>query len=201
MAFELKKLPYEYDALEPIIDKETMHFHHDKHHQTYVTNLNNLLEGTGFETSSIEEILTSLDKLPEAKKNGIRNNAGGVYNHDLFWEVMIPGGSKEPKNELKIAIEKAFGTLDELKNVFNEKGSGQFGSGWAWLVTDKEGNLEVLSTPNQDSPVSLGKIVLLGNDVWEHAYYLNYQNRRVDYLKAWWELVNWDVVENRYLNR
>lgn len=201
MAFELKKLPYEYDALEPIIDKETMHFHHDKHHQTYVTNLNNLLEGTEFETSSIEEILTSLDKLPEAKKNGIRNNAGGVYNHDLFWEVMIPGGSKEPKNELKIAIEKAFGTLDELKNVFNAKGAGQFGSGWAWLVTDKEGNLEVLSTPNQDSPVSLGKIVLLGNDVWEHAYYLNYQNRRADYLKAWWELVNWDVVENRYLNR
>ena len=201
MAFELKKLPYEYDALEPIIDKETMHFHHDKHHQTYVTNLNNLLEGTGFETSSIEEILTSLDKLPEAKKNGIINNAGGVYNHDLFWEVMIPGGSKEPKNELKIAIEKAFGTLDELKNVFNAKGAGQFGSGWAWLVTDKEGNLEVLSTPNQDSPVSLGKIVLLGNDVWEHAYYLNYQNRRADYLKAWWELVNWDVVENRYLNR
>ena len=201
MAFELKKLPYEYDALEPIIDKETMHFHHDKHHQTYVTNLNNLLEGTEFETSSIEEILTSLDKLPEAKKNGIKNNAGGVYNHDLFWEVMIPGGSKEPKNELKIAIEKAFGTLDELKNVFNAKGAGQFGSGWAWLVTDKEGNLEVLSTPNQDSPVSLGKIVLLGNDVWEHAYYLNYQNRRADYLKAWWELVNWDVVENRYLNR
>lgn len=201
MAFELKKLPYEYDALEPIIDKETMHFHHDKHHQTYVTNLNNLLEGTEFETSSIEEILTSLDKLPEAKKNGIRNNAGGVYNHDLFWEVMIPGGSKEPKNELKIAIEKAFGTLDELKNVFNAKGAGQFGSGWAWLVTDKEGNLEVLSTPNQDSPISLGKIVLLGNDVWEHAYYLNYQNRRADYLKAWWELVNWDVVENRYLNR
>lgn len=201
MAFELKKLPYEYDALEPIIDKETMHFHHDKHHQTYVTNLNNLLEGTGFETSSIEEILTSLDKLPEAKKNSIRNNAGGVYNHDLFWEVMIPGGSKEPKNELKIAIEKVFGTLDELKNVFNAKGAGQFGSGWAWLVTDKEGNLEVLSTPNQDSPVSLGKIVLLGNDVWEHAYYLNYQNRRADYLKAWWELVNWDVVENRYLNR
>lgn len=201
MAFELKKLPYEYDALEPIIDKETMHFHHDKHHQTYVTNLNNLLEGTEFETSSIEEILTSLDKLPEAKKNGIKNNAGGVYNHDLFWEVMIPGGSKEPKNELKIAIEKAFGTLDELKNVFNAKGAGQFGSGWAWLVTDKEGNLEVLSTPNQDSPISLGKIVLLGNDVWEHAYYLNYQNRRADYLKAWWELVNWDVVENRYLNR
>ena len=201
MAFELKKLPYEYDALEPIIDKETMHFHHDKHHQTYVTNLNNLLEGTGFETSSIEEILTSLDKLPEEKKNGIRNNAGGVYNHDLFWEEMIQGGSKEPKNELKIAIEKAFGTLDELKNVFNAKGAGQFGSGWAWLVTDKEGNLEVLSTPNQDSPISLGKIVLLGNDVWEHAYYLNYQNRRADYLKAWWELVNWDVVENRYLNR
>ena len=201
MAFELKKLPYEYDALEPVIDKETMHFHHDKHHQTYVTNLNNLLEGTGFENSSIEEILISLDKLPESKKNGIRNNAGGVYNHDLFWEVMTPGGSKEPKNELKIAIEKAFGTLDELKNVFNAKGAGQFGSGWAWLVTDKEGNLEVLSTPNQDSPISSGKIVLLGNDVWEHAYYLNYQNRRADYLKAWWELVNWNIVEERYLNR
>ena len=201
MAFELKNLPYEYDELEPIIDKETMHFHHDKHHQTYVTNLNNLLEGTGFENSSIEEILTSLDKLPESKKNGIRNNAGGVYNHDLFWEVMTPGGSKEPKNELKTAIEKAFGSLDELKNSFNAKGAGQFGSGWAWLVTDKEGNLEVLSTPNQDSPISSGKIVLLGNDVWEHAYYLNYQNRRADYLKAWWELVNWNIVEERYLNR
>ena len=198
MSFKLMELPYAYDALEPIIDKETMHLHHDMHHQAYVNNLNNLLEGTGFEGKSIEEILTSLDKMPEAKRNGIRNNAGGVYNHDLFWLTMTPGGSKEPKGKLKEAIEKSFGSLEGLKEQFNNKGLAQFGSGWAWLVSDEDGNLEVISTPNQDSPISLGKKVILGNDVWEHAYYLRYQNRRGEYLNKWWDLINWDIVEARY---
>ncbi len=198
MSFKLMELPYAYDALEPIIDKETMHLHHDMHHQAYVNNLNNLLEGTGFESKSIEEILTSLDKMPEAKRNGIRNNAGGVYNHDLFWLTMTPGGSKEPKGKLKEAIEKSFGSLEGLKEQFNNKGLAQFGSGWAWLVSDEDGNLEVISTPNQDSPISLGKKAILGNDVWEHAYYLRYQNRRGEYLNKWWDLINWDIVEARY---
>lgn len=198
MSFKLMELPYAYDALSPIIDKETMHFHHDMHHQAYVTNLNNLLEGTGFENSSIEEILTSLDKMPEAKRNGIRNNAGGVYNHDLFWISMTPGGSKEPKGNLKEAIEKTFGSFEGLKEQFNSKGLSQFGSGWVWLVSDENGNLEVMSTPNQDNPISQGKKVILGNDVWEHAYYLNYQNRRGEYLNKWWDLVNWDLIEKRY---
>ncbi|CAM3479780.1 superoxide dismutase [Pseudostreptobacillus hongkongensis] len=198
MSFKLMELPYAYDALEPIIDKETMHLHHDMHHQAYVNNLNNLLEGTGFEGKSIEEILTSLDKMPEAKRNGIRNNAGGVYNHDLFWLTMTPGGSKEPKGKLKEAIEKSFGSLEGLKEQFNNKGLAQFGSGWAWLVSDEDGNLEVISTPNQDSPISLGKKAILGNDVWEHAYYLRYQNRRGEYLNKWWDLINWDIVEARY---
>lgn len=198
MSFKLMELPYAYDALEPIIDKETMHLHHDMHHQAYVNNLNNLLEGTGFEGKSIEEILTSLDKMPEAKRNGIRNNAGGTYNHDLFWLTMTPGGSKEPKGKLKEAIEKSFGSLEGLKEQFNNKGLAQFGSGWAWLVSDEDGNLEVISTPNQDSPISLGKKAILGNDVWEHAYYLRYQNRRGEYLNKWWDLINWDIVEARY---
>lgn len=198
MSFVLKELAYSYDALEPVIDKETIHFHHDKHHQAYVTNLNNLLVGTEFENSSIEEILKSLDKMPEAKRNGIRNNAGGVYNHDLFWEVMIPGGKKEPSGLLKETIEKTFGSLENLKEEFNAKGLGQFGSGWVWLVVNEKNELEVLSTANQDNPISLNKKVLFGNDVWEHAYYLNYQNRRADYLKEWWNLINWDIVEQRF---
>lgn len=198
MSFVLKELAYAYDALEPVIDKETMHFHHDKHHQAYVNNLNNLLEGTGFENSTLEEILTSLDKMPEDKKNGIRNNAGGVYNHNLFWDIMTPGGSKEPVGNLKEAIEKHFGSLEELKKQFNQKGASQFGSGWVWLVSCPCGKLEVMSTANQDSPVSLGKKVIFGNDVWEHAYYLNYQNRRADYLSSWWNLVNWDKAEENY---
>ncbi|WP_073508014.1 superoxide dismutase [Streptobacillus notomytis] len=198
MSFKLKDLPYAYDALEPVIDKETMHLHHDKHHNAYVTNLNNLIEGTGFENATIEEILTSLDKIPEAKRTGIRNNAGGTYNHDIFWETMIPGGSKEPVGRLKEAIDKTFGSFEEFKNLFNSKGLTQFGSGWVWLVSDEEGNLEVLSTSNQDTPLSDGKKIILCNDVWEHAYYLNYQNRRADYLKEWFNVVNWDIVSDRY---
>ncbi len=198
MSFKLKDLPYAYDALEPVIDKETMHLHHGKHHNAYVTNLNNLIEGTGFENATIEEILTSLDKMPEAKRTGIRNNAGGTYNHDIFWETMIPGGSKEPVGRLKEAIDKTFGSFEEFKNLFNSKGLTQFGSGWVWLVSDEEGNLEVLSTSNQDTPLSDGKKIILCNDVWEHAYYLNYQNRRADYLKEWFNVVNWDIVSDRY---
>lgn len=201
MAFELVKLNYAYDALESVIDKETMEIHHSKHHQGYVNNLNNLISGTIFEEASLEEILENLDKAPEDKVNGIRNNAGGVYNHNLFWEVMTPGGSKEPVGEIAKKINDKFGDFEKFKEEFNAKGAGQFGSGWVWLVTDVEGNVEIVSTPNQNCPVSCGKIVLLGNDVWEHAYYLRYQNRRADYLKAWWEVVNWDIVETRYQNR
>ncbi|WP_064590080.1 superoxide dismutase [Streptobacillus moniliformis] len=198
MSIKLKDLPYAYDALEPVIDKETMHLHHDKHHNTYVTNLNNLIKGTEFENATVEEILTSLDKMPEEKRNGIKNNAGGTYNHDIFWETMIPGGSKEPVGRLKEAIDKTFGSFEEFKNLFNFKGLTQFGSGWVWLVSDKDGNLEVYSTSNQDCPLSDGKKIILCNDVWEHAYYLNYQNRRADYLKEWFNVVNWDIVSDRY---
>ncbi|ACZ01689.1 superoxide dismutase [Streptobacillus moniliformis] len=198
MSIKLKDLPYAYDALEPVIDKETMHLHHDKHHNTYVTNLNNLIKGTEFENATVEEILTSLDKMPEEKRNGIKNNAGGTYNHDIFWETMIPGGSKEPVGRLKEAIDKTFGSFEEFKNLFNSKGLTQFGSGWVWLVSDKDGNLEVYSTSNQDCPLSDGKKIILCNDVWEHAYYLNYQNRRADYLKEWFNVVNWDIVSDRY---
>ncbi|WP_064612576.1 superoxide dismutase [Streptobacillus moniliformis] len=198
MSIKLKDLPYAYDALEPVIDKETMHLHHDKHHNTYVTNLNNLIKGTEFENATVEEILTSLDKMPEEKRNGIKNNAGGTYNHDIFWETMIPGGSKEPVGRLKEAIDKTFGSFEEFKNLFNSKGLTQFGSGWVWLVSDKDGNLEVYSTSNQDCPLSDGKKIILCNDVWEHAYYLNYKNRRADYLKEWFNVVNWDIVSDRY---
>lgn len=198
MSFILKDLPYAYNALEPIIDEATMHFHHDKHHQTYVNNLNNLLDGTEFSNYSLEEILTSLDKMPVDKVNGIRNNAGGVYNHNLFWEIMTPNGSNEPIGKLKDEIISTFGSFENMKNEFNTKGAGQFGSGWVWLVVNQENKLEILSTPNQDSPLSQGKKPILGNDVWEHAYYLNYQNRRADYLKEWFNLVNWDIVLEKY---
>ena len=154
-----------------------------------------------FEEATLKEILTHLDRAPEDKKNGIRNNAGGVYNHNLFWESMIPGGSKTPVGEVAKKIEEKYESFEKFKEIFNAKGAGQFGSGWVWLVTDKEGNIDVVSTPNQDCPISCGKIVLLGNDVWEHAYYLKYQNKRPDYLKAWWEVVNWDIVEARYKYR
>lgn len=199
MAFVLKELSYKYDALEPIIDKETMQFHHDKHHQAYINNLNNLIAGTEFENLSLEEILKSLDKLPEEKRNGVRNNGGGAYNHNLFWDIMTPGGSKEPVGNLKEAIERDFGSVEELKKEFNQKGLTQFGSGWAWLVyCESCGKLKVLSTANQDNPISQGKKVIFGNDVWEHAYYLNYQNRRADYLNEWWNLINWDIAEENF---
>ena len=197
---ELKKLPYEYDALEPVISKETMTFHHDKHHQAYVDTANKLLEGTGYEEKSCPKcLLKDIENITDDadKKQKLINNLGGVLNHNLFWDTMTPGGSSEPVGELKKAIDEKFGSFDAFKKEFEEAGKGQFGSGWAWLVVSEEG-LEVISTKNQDNPILCGKTPLLGNDVWEHAYYLDYQNARPKYLEEWWKLVNWDVIEERY---
>ena len=193
MAFEVPPLPYDYNALEPHIDEETMHLHHDKHHQAYVTNANNALEGTEWTEKSVEEVLQNLDQIPDDKRSAVRNNAGGHYNHSLFWEWMGPDGGGEPDGDLRSAIDSAFGSFDEFKDKLKAAGVGQFGSGWAWLVHDGSG-LAVASTPNQDSPLSDGKTPLLGIDVWEHAYYLKYQNRRPDYIDAWWNTVNWAKV-------
>ncbi|GCF10321.1 superoxide dismutase [Dictyobacter arantiisoli] len=198
MAFELPKLPYAYDALEPYIDTQTMQLHHDKHHATYVSNLNGAVEGTAFASLPIEEVIRRLNEVPEAKRTVVRNNGGGHINHTAFWESMTPGGSKEPTGELANAINAKFGSFSAFKDTFNDAGAKRFGSGWAWLVLDKNGNLAVTSTANQDSPLIDGNIPLLGNDVWEHAYYLKYQNKRVDYLAAWWNVVNWDIVAQRY---
>ena len=197
---ELKKLPYEYDALEPVISKETMTFHHDKHHQAYVDTANKLLEGTGYEEKSCPKcLLKDIENITDDadKKQKLINNLGGVLNHNLFWDTMTPGGSSEPVGDLKKAIDEKFGSFDAFKKEFEEAGKGQFGSGWAWLVVS-EGGLEVISTKNQDNPILCGKTPLLGNDVWEHAYYLDYQNARPKYLEEWWKVVNWDVVEERY---
>ena len=197
MAFEVPALPYAYDALEPHIDEVTMQIHHDKHHQAYVDKLNAAVDGTDAANMSIEELVTGLASLPAEVQGPVRNNGGGHLNHSLFWESMSPDGGGAPDGDLAAAIDEAFGSFDVFKETFEAAGVGQFGSGWAWLVEDG-GKLAVVSTPNQDSPLTDGKTPLLGNDVWEHAYYLNYQNRRPDYLKAWWNTVNWDVVAARY---
>jgi Fe-Mn family superoxide dismutase len=197
MPLELPPLPYDYDALEPHVDEATMRIHHDKHHQAYVTNANAALEGTEWADRPAEEIVRSLDSLPEDKRTAVRNNAGGHVNHSLFWEIMAPGGGGEPSGALADAISSAFGGVDALKAQVNDAGVKRFGSGWTWLVSDS-GSLSVMSTPNQDSPLSEGKTPLLGIDVWEHAYYLKYQNRRPDYLEAWWNVVNWDAVSARF---
>jgi Fe-Mn family superoxide dismutase len=197
MAFEVPPLPYAYDALEPHIDEQTMHLHHDKHHQAYVDKANAALEGTDQADSSIEDILKDLSALPADKQGPVRNNGGGHYNHSLFWESMSPDGGGAPDGDLGAAIDAAFGSFDDFKEKFEAAGVGQFGSGWAWLVLDG-GELKITSTANQDSPLSSGATPLLGNDVWEHAYYLKYQNKRPDYLKAWWNVVNWGVVAERY---
>jgi Fe-Mn family superoxide dismutase len=194
MAFELPDLPYPNDALEPHIDAKTMEIHHDKHHGTYTTKLNDAVKGTELEGLSIEEILAKgADNLPPA----VRNNGGGYYNHSLFWEWLSPQGGGEPSGELAEAIDRDFGSLDAFKEEFANAGANRFGSGWAWLVSDG-GTLSVSSTPNQDSPAMEGKTAILGLDVWEHAYYLNYQNRRPDYIKAFWNVVNWDKVSELY---
>jgi len=197
MAFTVPPLPYAYDALEPHIDAQTMEIHHDKHHQAYVDKLNAAVDGTEWADKSIEEIIANLDALPDDKKGPVRNNGGGHINHTMFWESMSAGGGGAPDGDLGAAIDAAFGTFDEFKEKFEAAGVGQFGSGWAWLVLDG-GNLAITSTPNQDSPLTQGKTPLLGNDVWEHAYYLKYQNRRPDYLKAFWNVVDWSKVAERY---
>jgi superoxide dismutase, Fe-Mn family len=197
MAYEVPPLPYAYDALEPHIDEQTMQLHHDKHHQAYVDKVNAALEGTDLAGKPIEEVLKNLDAVPSDKQAAVRNNGGGHYNHSLFWEWMSPNGGGAPDGDLAAAIDDAFGSFDEFKAKFKEAGVNRFGSGWAWLVLDG-GSLAVTSTANQDSPVSDGKTVLLGNDVWEHAYYLKYQNRRPDYLDAWWNVVDWAKVAERY---
>ncbi|WP_031545034.1 superoxide dismutase [Salinicoccus luteus] len=198
MAFELPELPYAYDALEPHIDKETMEIHHTKHHNTYVTKLNDAVKGTDLENKSIEDVIKNLDSVPEDKKTAVRNNGGGHLNHSLFWKLLSPE-SKEVSGEVKDAIESKFGSVDKFKEEFEAAGAGRFGSGWAWLVVNN-GELEIVSTPNQDNPVTDGKTPILGVDVWEHAYYLKYQNKRPEYLKAFWNVVNWDKVNELYSN-
>ena len=197
MAYEVPALPYAYDALEPHIDEATMRVHHDKHHQAYVDKANAALEGTEWQDVEPRELLTRLDELPEDKRGPVRNNLGGHYNHCLFWTSMTPNGGGEPSGELGEAITAAFGSFDDFKSQLKEAGVARFGSGWAWLVHDGSG-LAITSTPNQDNPVSDGQVPLLGVDVWEHAYYLGYQNRRPDYIEAWFNTVNWETVAERY---
>lgn len=199
--FELPELNYSFDALEPYIDARTMEIHHGKHHAGYVNNLNKALESAPeLYNSSIESILSDLTKIPESIRTAVRNNGGGHANHSLFWQVMTPGGNKKPVGSLGKAIDSQFGSYEALMETFSNAAATRFGSGWAWLVLDGSKKLQVYSTANQDSPVSDGHTPVLGLDVWEHAYYLNYQNRRPDYIKAWWNVVNWDVVNRNYEN-
>ncbi len=199
MAYELPPLPYPYDALEPHIDEETMRIHHDKHHAAYVNNVNNALEGhPELQAKGIEELLRDLSAIPENIRMAVRNNGGGHANHTLFWAIMGPNAGGEPSGALGAAIDKAFGSFDAFKEKFSNAGITRFGSGWAWLAVDSKGELSVLSTPNQDTPISDGLTPILGMDVWEHAYYLKYQNRRPDYVAAWWSVVNWDEVARRF---
>ncbi|MBL7573294.1 superoxide dismutase [Staphylococcus saccharolyticus] len=195
MAFELPKLPYAYDALEPHIDKQTMELHHDKHHNTYVTKLNSAVEGTDLEAKSIEEIVANLDNVPSNIQTAVRNNGGGHLNHSLFWELLSP--NSEEKGEVVDKIKEQWGSLDEFKKEFADKATARFGSGWAWLVVDN-GQLEIVTTSNQDNPLTEGKTPILALDVWEHAYYLKYQNKRPDYINAFWNVVNWEKVDELY---
>jgi superoxide dismutase, Fe-Mn family len=198
MAFELPPLPYDYSALEPYIDTQTMHLHHDKHHAAYVTNLNNAVHNTEFANMSVDDVLRQLSRVPHNVRTTVQNNAGGHANHSLFWQTMKPNGGGQPTGELASVIQQAFGSFDQFKAAFNDAGVKRFGSGWVWLVLDQNGRLSVTSTANQDSPLMNGLYPVMGNDVWEHAYYLEYQNRRSDYLAAWWNVVNWDEIAWRY---
>lgn len=197
MAYKLPELSYAYDALEPHFDAKTMEIHHSKHHQTYITNVNAALAGTEFADKEINELIANLDAIPADKQGAVRNNGGGHANHSFFWEVIAPGGSKTPVGEVAAAIDAKFGSFEAFKEAFAAAGTTRFGSGWAWLIVDGDG-VAVTSTPYQDSPVMEGKTPILGLDVWEHAYYLNYQNRRPDYIAAFWNVVNWDVVEAKF---
>ena len=199
MAYEVPTLPYAYDALEPHIDKETMTLHHDKHHQAYVTNLNAAIEKhPELGSKTPEELIKNLDAIPEDIRPAVRNNGGGHVNHSMFWESMKPGGGGTPTGPLADAINTTFGSLDALKTAFNDAGVKRFGSGWTWLVKTADGKLAVVSTANQDNPISEGHTPIMGNDVWEHAYYLKYNNRRPEYLAAWWNTVNWEVITKRF---
>ena len=197
MAYQVPPLPYDYDALEPHIDAQTMTLHHDKHHQAYVDKANDALAGGPFDGKPIEEVIANLGDVPEDKRGAVRNNGGGHLNHSLFWESMSPNGGGAPDGDLGNAIDAAFGSFDAFKEQFEAAGVARFGSGWAWLVVDG-GTLKITSTANQDSPLTDGQTPLLGNDVWEHAYYLKYQNRRPDYITAWWNVINWKVADERF---
>lgn len=195
--FTVPDLPYEYDALEPFIDEETMYVHHDGHHATYVKNLNDALAGHDkFLNMNVEELLRSLNQVPEDIRTKVKNNAGGHYHHSLFWPIMKPDGG-EPKGQLMEKLNQEFGDFNSFKEKFNQSAAALFGSGWTWLIVENN-NLSIVNTPNQGSPVSSGQQIILGNDMWEHAYYLKYKNKRVDYIQAWWNVVNWDEAERRY---
>jgi Fe-Mn family superoxide dismutase len=198
MAFELPPLPYDYNALEPHIDTQTMQIHHDKHHAAYVTNLNNALGTNEFASLAVDDVVRRINEVPENIRTAVRNNGGGHSNHSMFWQIMKPNGGGAPTGALANAIQSTFGSFDAFKAAFNDAGVKRFGSGWAWLVLDKSGKLQAISTANQDSPLMDGLYPVMGNDVWEHAYYLKYQNRRPDYLNAWWNVVNWDEIARRY---
>lgn len=198
MAFSTPDLPYGYNALEPHIDEATMKVHHDKHHVAYTTKLNGALEGTEFASMDAVEVLKNLDRVPEAVRGAVRNNGGGHVNHNLFWTILSPNGGGTPSGDLASAIDAAFGSFDAFKEKFSDAAATRFGSGWAWLVVNSAGTLEVMSTPNQDNPVMEGKTPILGLDVWEHAYYLHYQNRRPDYISAFFNVINWDQVAQNY---
>ena len=199
MAFEVPALPYAYTDLEPHIDEQTMHLHHDKHHQAYVTNLNAAIDKhPELASKSPEELIKDLNSIPEDIRPAVRNNGGGHVNHTMFWEIMGPNGGGEPTGAVGDAITATFGSFEAFKTAFNDAGVKRFGSGWAWLVKTADGKLAIISTPNQDNPMSEGHFPILGNDVWEHAYYLKYQNRRPEYLGAWWNTINWDAVNKRF---
>ena len=200
MAFTLPPLPYAFDALEPHIDKQTMEIHHGKHHQAYVTNLNKALESTpALQDKPIEKLLEdNCSILPEEIRTAVRNNGGGHVNHSMFWKIMKPKSGGDPSGPIAEAIQKSFGSFKDFQTKFNDAGVKQFGSGWAWLAGKRNGEVQILSTPNQDNPISQGLFPIFGNDVWEHAYYLKYNNRRPEYLAAWWNVVNWDEINKRY---
>ena len=198
MAFQLPPLPYAFNALEPHIDAQTMEIHHDKHHATYVQKLNDAVAGTPFENMAPDDLIRNLNQVPEEKRAAVRNNGGGHVNHTFFWDLLTPGGATAPTGALASAIDETFGGLDGLKEKVNTAGANQFGSGWAWLVVDASGKLDVVGTPNQDSPLTGGHTPVVGVDVWEHAYYLKYQNRRPAYLDAFWNVVNWDVASKNF---
>ncbi len=199
MKHTLPELPYAFNALEPHIDAKTMEIHYGKHHQGYVNKLNAALEGhTDLQELSVKELLSDLDRVPEDIRTAVRNNGGGHANHSLFWKMMKPGGGGEPQGELKEALDRKFGDFSKFQEAFTNAAATLFGSGWAWLVVNKEGELEIIQTPNQDSPLSRGLMPVLGLDVWEHAYYLHYQNRRPEYIKAWWNVVDWENIAENY---